>query len=232
MKTKFLVRAEFLDAGWTGVAYGGRERIIATHQAPSNADLSDRLRAALEYYLATRAADYLVEMGYAGSREIPNCPEAFIKRPIDLWACKIAKQTCPIQAQVFLDEPEKFFAGCLVDEPRKQAVFNTVSQGDYRGFHHVRGRYLCPRCEEVRGNESAKSYHYPWELALLEAFSDFDPDRDMPAAIPKLHGAKIGRFTVLNALCAPHCLEVATVLCPEVAATLRVVELELKRPGR
>jgi hypothetical protein len=231
MKTRFLVRAELLDGGWIAVAYGGRERILATLQATSDADFNDRLRAALEYYLATNAADYLYQMGYAGSPNVTNCPEAFIKRPVDLWACKIARQTCPIQAQVFLDEPKEFFAGCLVDEPKKQAIFNAVSQGDYRGFHHVTGRYLCPRCEEVRGNESGYNYHYPWELAALETFSDFVPDRDVAAAIPKLHHAKIGRFTVTHALCAPHCFEVATVLCPEVAATLRVIEIELKRPG-
>lgn len=213
-----------------GVAYGGRGGVIAACEAPSEEDFMAHLRAHLEYYLATAGADWLTEVSYAGSNDVPNCPEGAIKLPIDTWVCKTAQQTCPIQAQVSLDDPQSFFAGCLLDQERKQNIFKAASQEDYRGFHHIPGRYLCPRCEEVRGNESGYSYHYPWELSSLTTLTPFDPDRDMRAALPKLSRAKICKTAVLNALCARHSVELATLLYPEVAANLRIIEFEIRRP--
>jgi len=231
MRSRILVRAEPFDMGWIAAAYGGRERVIATCQARSEDDLVADLRATLDHYLATRGQNYLREMSYAGDWKIPNCPESFIRRPVDLWYCKIKQQACPIQAQVFVAEPSMFLSGCLLDRPKKMAILNTVLKGDYRGFHHVRGRYLCARCEEVRGNESGYSYHYPWELASPDDFAEFDAERDMKDILPKIHRAKIRRASVTNALCAQHCIDVANLLWPEVARSLRILEFELMRPG-
>jgi hypothetical protein len=131
---------------------------------------------------------------------------------------------------VFVDDPEQFLAGCLADETRKQQILETVGQGKYTGFHHKTGRYLCVRCEHDSGSETSFSYHYPWELAALEDFTPFDLERDMREVLKKLIAAGMKQSAALNALCAEHALQLAHLLYPQVAARLRILEVEISRP--
>jgi len=231
MKSAILAKAEEVTGGWIGNAFGS-EGIIAIGAGRTEQELITSLRQSVDDYLVVDAAHWLAQMGHAGSPDTPNCPEGAIKLPADIWVCKVAKETCPIQAQVFLDEPDRFFEGCLLDEDRKRGIFGAVSQGEYRGFHHVRGRYLCVRCADERGNDSAFSYHYPWELSSLEDFTPFDPQRDLIEKLKILIRAGIPRSAILNALCARHSVEIAGLLYPAVAANLRVLEFDVRRPSR
>jgi hypothetical protein len=231
VKIRVLAKVEAVSGGWIGNAYGG-DGIIAIGAAPTEEDLVTTLRANVEDYLATHAAAWLQRWQHAGTAKFPNCPEGAIKLPIDLWVCKLVGETCPIQAQVFLDDPQQFFAGCLASEGRKQEIFDAVATGRYAGFHHTTGRYLCVRCADERGRETTFSYHYPWELASLDDFAAFDVERDMGEIVRKLIRAGVARSAVLNALCARHSLEIAHLLYPDVAAKLRVLEFDIARPRR
>lgn len=53
----------------------------------------------------------------------------------------------------------------------------------------------------------------------------------MKDILPKLHPAKMSRSSVINALCAKHCVDVNSLLWPEVAKSMRIFEFELMRPG-
>jgi hypothetical protein len=125
-----------------------------------------------------------------------------------------------------------FLAGCLLGEERKEGIFRAISEGEYGGFHHVRGRYLCVRCADEKGSDRPFSYHYPWELSSLEDFTPFDPRRDVIEKLKILMRARIPRSAILNALCAPHSVEIAGLRYPEVAANLRVLEFDVRRPAR
>jgi hypothetical protein len=229
VKSRVLAKAEAVSGGWIGNAYGG-DGIIAIGAASTEQELVTTLRANVEDYLMTHGADWLQRMQRAGGPDLPNCPEGAIKLPIDLWVCKLVGQTCPIQAQVFLYDPQQFFAGCLAPEERKQQIFDAVANGRYAGFHRAIGRYLCVRCADERGSETSFSYYYPWELASLDDFAPFDVERDMREVLPKLIRAGVARSAVLNALCARHSLEMANLLYPDIAPSLRVLEFDVSRP--
>jgi hypothetical protein len=232
LKTRVLIRTQAFEESWIGVAFGGKEGVLAALISPTQLALRVDLTRSVEYTLATAGRDYLRNLGHAGSQEAVVCPEGAIRRPIDTWICKVDKKTCPIQAQVRLDDPQHFFGGCLLAEDRRNAIFATVQSGRYRGFHHMTGRYLCPRCEELQGNESAASYHYPWELSSFTRVTEFDLDRDMLTAVPLLSRANMGRSVVLAALCARHCIEVAELLTPHAVGDLDVLQLDIHRPDQ
>ena len=140
---------------------------------------------------------------------------------------QLLNETCPIQAQVFLGDPERFFAGCLAPAGRKQQILDTVAQGRYDGFHHVPGRYLCVSCEN-EGKKVSRRYHYPWQLTSLEAYSAFVMAGDWPQVRRRL-GRRITFSMVANALCAPHCIQLAQLVDQVLAAQLRVLEFDVSR---
>lgn len=225
MKSRVLAKTEAVNGGWVGNAYG-HKGIIAIGTTQSEFDLLTVLRCKVEDYLATYGAAWLQSWQSSESSGITNCPEGAIKLPIDLWACKLVRQTCPIQAQVFMSDRERFFAGCLAPKERKQEIFETIASGKCAGFHHIPGRYLCARCEEAGGKPYAH-FHYPWELASLEDFAPFEPMRDILAVLR----AGLSRAAVLHPLCTKHAVEVAQVLYPDVAAQLHVLEFNIGRPS-
>lgn len=224
MKTRVLVRVAPDGVEWVASAYQA-EHAVCTVRADSQAQTIENLTAEVEQGIAIQAREWLDR--WRGDDDAPNCPEGAVKLPIDLWVCKLVKETCPIQAQVFIQEPERFFSGCLAPEARKQEIFATVARGKYDGFHHVPGRYLCVVCERERKKPSF-CYHYPWELTHIEAYYPFVIERDWPQVRRRL-GSRISLSTVSTALCAPHCILLAGQLDAEVAAQLSVLEVEVKR---
>ena len=225
MKSRVLVKTEAVTGGWVGNAYC-HKGAIAVGPMESEDDLLTVLHRNVENYLATYGAAWLQSWQYSESLKIVNCPEGAVKLPIDLWVCKLVQQTCPIQAQVFMNDREGFFAGCLAPDAKKQEIFETIANGQYAGFHHILGRYLCARCEEAGGKQYF-NFHYPWELASLEDFAPFEPMRDMLAVLR----AGISRTAVLHPLCAKHAVEVAQLLYPDVAVQLCILEFDIERPS-
>lgn len=186
------------------------------------------IRAEIEKRLTNQSAEWVALSYDGGSIDATNCPEGAIRLPIDLWVCKLFDDICPIQAQVFLRDRQAFFRGCLASSDKKQQIFETVSEGKYRGFHHLAGRIPCPLCEdEGKGNFS---YRYPWELADLEYYSSFVVMRDWPILRSKLSVGLRNLTTVTTPLCAPHAKALAEELDPALSAKLMVLNFEFRRP--
>lgn len=222
MKSRVLARVTQVGDDWAASAFQA-ERAFCTAHATSQDVAVEDLKAQVEEGLPIQARAWLRQ--FRGGEDAPNCPEGAIKLPIDLWVCKLVHQTCPIQAQVFIEEPERFFSGCLAPPERKKQIFDTVAQGKYDGFHHVPGRYLCVSCER-EGKKPSLRYHYPWELANLEAYYPFVLGRDWPVVRRRLRN-KITLSMVSTALCAYHCVQLLQQLDSAAAAELRVLEFEL-----
>lgn len=229
VRSHILAKVELIPGGWVGNTFGA-EGIIGIGAGPTEGECVLTLTQTTSDYLVTNAAHWLQEMGHAGSSEAINCPEGAIQLPADIWVCKVARQTCPIQAQVFTEDPDAFLSGCLLDDERKAGILRTVAEGKYHGFHHVRGRYLCVRCAEEKGNESPFSYHYPWELTSLEDFTPCNLKSDLIDILRKVIQAGFSRASVLNALCARHSIEITQLLYPDIASKLRTLEFDVKRP--
>jgi hypothetical protein len=227
MKSRVLVKAEEAEGGWIATAYHYKGAWCAS-PGLSKVDALAKLKVELASRLQIDGAEWLKQSYHGGDPESPNCPEGAIKLPIDLWTCKLVDQLCPIQAQVFLGDPEQFFRGCLAPQAKKQDIFEAVKSGKYQGFHHVRSRFLCVLCDsEGKGNFS---YHYPWELSALDQYSSYVVERDWPETRTKLRRERRSLSTVINALCADHSKVVAQEIDAVLSSQLEIFEFEIVRP--
>lgn len=102
-----------------------------------------------------------------------NCPDSFIRLPVDTWCCKHDRDICSLQASISLSDKESFLSNCRAD--KKESIFAAVERKTYDGFHHVPGRYLCPYCDHtMKHSQQNFKYHYPWELYPLWECVNFD----------------------------------------------------------
>lgn len=152
-----------------------------------------------------------------------NCPEGWIKLPIDLWCCKISKQPCLLQANISLDDEESFLNGCHAPDDKKKAILKTVQSGRYEGFHHVPGRYLCVACEAKGGKKETFFYHYPWEFAEL----DLALGESYEATRRNLVKGGWPTAFVSCPICAPCCYELATTMQPDLERVLILLEFDI-----
>lgn len=229
MKSNVLARLDQEGGHWIANAFD-REGVIAIGVGETELCAVSSLERALEEFFSVEVSPWLEKLQYAGDEATPNCPEGRVKLPIDLWYCKLFDRACPLQAQVFVDDPGVFFQGCLADEERKANIYRTASEGQYGGFHHVVGRGPCPHCEIRRGSEKSRSYFYPWELSCFRDFAGLVGDRDVESMLIKAIRLKAERSSVLGLLCACHALEAAELLDPQLAKRLRILEREVFRP--
>lgn len=164
MKVKFLIYiVRQSQQSWIARCPATSKVSNACH---SRRDVIKDIRNKLAQFLQIEGKKYL--SSWKGTPEIINCPEGFIELPIDLWKCKLNKKICPLQAKIFIKDKVEFMVGCLAPGGRKKAIFETIKDSRYEGFHHMPGRYKCPLCV---GREYSK-YHYPWELTPLSEFFD------------------------------------------------------------
>jgi hypothetical protein len=228
MKSRVLAKVEQRHGEWTASAFQGDE--VFCHAFGSSGELAlCNLKTNIGAFLDTEGRAYLQQWQYAGEAT-PNCPEGAVKLPIDLWVCKLVQDRCPIQAQVFIGNPDQFFRHCLAPEARKRHIFDTVSQRRYDGFHHIVGRYLCPYCE-AENKKASFRYHYPWELACLETYSSFVFEKDWPHIRSTLKRKGLNPFSAFEALCASHSKLVAEILDALLASRLVVLEFDFGRPA-
>jgi len=224
MKTQVLARVSFDGNEWIASAYYKNSSFCTIHAMSRSAAIAE-LRAQVEEIFVPQSRAWFKE--FRGSNEAPNCPEGAIRLPIDIWVCKLTDETCPIQAQVFMQEPEKFFSGCLAPEKRKQQIMDTIIQGKYGGFHHVPGRFLCAACE-IEEKKTSFQYHYPWELTSIEAYYPFS-QRDWSELRRRLLKKNISLSTISTALCALHCKQLAEQIDSKISAELFILKFELFR---
>lgn len=176
------------------------------------------LQGQLVLFLETEGKKYL--SGLKGNSEIVICPEGFVELPIDLWKCKINKQLCPTQSQVYITDKAKFLLGCRASKERKESIFNTIQNLEYWG-HHILGRYLCRLCS---GKEYFR-YHYPWELTRLGEFFDLFNTQFRK----KFLKADIALAAYSSPLCPRHLKEVISKIDLDLAKSLEILELNLSR---
>ncbi|MFC1820231.1 hypothetical protein ACFLZG_03985 [Thermodesulfobacteriota bacterium] len=227
MKSRILARVAPEGSGYKAKAYQ-RDKEFCSVAGISDADALDRLTTIVEAALAPQAKEWIKQ--WTGSQERPNCPEAAIKLPIDLWVCKLFGELCPIQGQVLLDEPRKFLRCCLAEPKRREQILDVVSSKKYSGFHHVPGRYLCVRCEQ-EGRKISFRHHYPWELTNIEACSSFVMVRDWPGVMLRLRKKGMHMANVTTPLCAAHCIELVKELEPGIADQYRILKFEVSSSG-
>jgi hypothetical protein len=224
MKTRVLGSIREGMKGWIAEAFK-EEAVFCSFSANTESEVTDGLKTEIQRELVTLAEPWL--KSWQRSLTVVNCPESKIESPVDIWYCKLKKQACPIQGQVFLDSQETFFAGCLVSQERKQQIFDTVAAGKYGGFHHLPGRYLCVSCEE-EGKKGGFSYHYPWELTHFRAYYPL-VETDWHRIRLQLRMSDTNVASASSALCAEHAKQLATAIDPEAGARLKVFEFTLFR---
>jgi hypothetical protein len=227
VKTRILMRVWQQAEEWLADAYR-REAVFCSVRANSQAEALGRLKTEAESAVVALAQPWI--KSWQGRDPVPNCPESKIKLPIDFWYCKLVDEKCPLQGQLFLDEPSLFFEGCLAPPKKKQQIFDIVAERKYAGFHHVPGRYLCTGCEDD-GRKGAFRYYYPWELTLLQTYYPM-AEGDWPEFRRKLVINGINLASASNAQCAPHTIELATRIDPGLGAEHTILEFDIFRPER
>jgi len=182
-------------------------------------EATEDLRKQLILFNETQAKKYL--SGWKGTTETINCPEGFVTLPVDFWKCKINRELCSIQCQVYIKDKEKFLAGCRVPKEKKEEIFNTVKNLKYEGFHHILGRYLCSLCS---GKEYER-YHYPWELTSLDKFFDLGCTEFRKTFLR----ANIGLAAYGSALCSRHIKEVVSKIDLNLEKEVEILGLNIFR---
>lgn len=216
MKVRFLIHIGRKDQQWIAKCPS-----ISKTSAPccSRGEAIGDLRKQLSIFIEIDVKKYISH--WKGSGDTINCPEGFIELPIDLWKCKINKQLCPIQSQVYITDKEKFLVGCHAQKEKKEEIFNTIGNLKYGGFHHIPGRYLCRLCS----GKEYRRYHYPWELTSLDAFFDL-LDTEFKVRFLK---ANIDLAVYSGSLCPSHLKEVVSKIDPDIEKDLEFLELDFYR---
>src|SRR5262245_54534374 len=119
METRVLARVVSEVGRYTAKAYQAN-REFCTVAATSETDALDRLVADILLVLQPQVYEWIQH--WNGPSDHPNCPEAAIKLPIDLWVCKLLGELCPTQGQVLLGEPDKFRQHCLAEPTRQEEI--------------------------------------------------------------------------------------------------------------
>jgi len=139
-----------------------------------------------------------------------DCPFGKLVEPVDLWHCKITGKLCPIQADVDPPDFSKFDEYCEAPAERLGGIKKAIRSGEYQGFHHLSGRYLCPTCKPSK----VWKYFYEHELFALDDYVD--------VATIEVRKRMIRRGVSLAAASSDicrHCLEKALYnLLPEAEA--------------
>jgi hypothetical protein len=80
-----------------------------------------------------------------------GCPFGKLLETVALWHCKINEKLCPIQADVAPPDFGKLNQHCKAPAETKEGIEKAIRSGEYRGFHHHAGRYLCSTCKPSKG---------------------------------------------------------------------------------
>ena len=171
MKIRFLVQGKQELSGEYDIICHGRYFKNLTVTAKSINEGVEAMRVVLEQFMKITGTKWIER--WKGSSGSVNCPEGYILLPIDIWKCKITRETCGIQAQVPITDKNKFFAWCNAPRERKENIFKIIRTRKYTGFHHIPGRHLCVQCQNDKWKKRTKHYHYPWELVSVSGCVDF-----------------------------------------------------------
>lgn len=170
-------------------------------------------------FLKTQGQKYVNK--FKGDVGKVNCPDGFVRLPVDTWCCKYDKRPCSLQASIDPSDKKSFLSNCRADQ--KEGIFSAIEQQAYAGFHHVPGRYLCPYCDHsLKDSQQNYKYHYPWELYPLWECVKFD---DL-SVTKKMHRQSIPLSIKHSKICAPCFLKLLRRLSLSLADDFFVLEVD------
>lgn len=186
----------------------------------TKSDATEGIKTLINNLLETEGKEFI--QGWMGNSEVINCPDGYIKLPIDMWCCKLTGARCNLQAQVFLQDHALFLSRCTAPDDKKAGILKAATEGKYKGFHHIPGRNLCPTCE----CNSPFNHHYRFELTFvyrLLGISDED-ERDR-FRLKTLH-LGVSSEAIACALCPPCAFRIASIIDNGISNDLEIIEID------
>ncbi len=180
------------------------------------------LKGKINEFLNSHGKDWVNKLKSTGTngRKI-NCPDSFVRLPVDTWCCKHDDEICSLQASIDLSDKESFLSNCRAD--KKEGIFAAIEQKAYDGFHHVPGRYLCPYCDHtMKHSQQNFKYHYPWELYPLWECVKLD---DVPI-FKEMHRQNIPLSVRSSKVCASCFLKLLNLLSLGYANDFFILEVD------
>jgi hypothetical protein len=152
-----------------------------------------------------------------------RCPDSKVKLPIDSFCCKHDNELCFVGGGIYKKNKTDFIDNCRIAD-RKEGIWNAVVSEQYKGFHHIPGRYLCPSCEKRNSIKKINfNYHYPWELCLIGQFLDYEDIEFRRKAIIK----GIDRNVYYSSFCGLCSIEILNQL--EIPQDIELIEIDVYR---
>ncbi len=216
MKSKFLIKI-YLDEKdvWKAICASTQVQVEASSKEKAKIEMN----GAVVNFIKKEAEKHINQ--WKGGQNVVNCPEGYVLLPVDIWKCKLDKETCPTQGQVFMDRQKEFKELCRANIDKKGKILELIQQGDYDGFHHIVGRGICVLC---KGKEYFK-YHYPWELSYLDDYMDIF-DRELRIKFIK---SGINQSAYSGSLCPDCFILVVSELEIDVAGAFERLDIEFFR---
>ncbi len=181
MKLKILIASKselnknILKTCWSKNKNNTNIEIESSCLIKGKTQIKELIQAQILYY----AKQYIQDQ--SGNDKYIRCPKVKVTLPIDRWDCKIDKEMCHFGSQIDLSNKNEFLNKCRLPIGDKNGIWKILRKGEYDGFHHIPGRYLCPECESQNKSEKKINfnYHYPWELnSLANFFEKYKDDLD------------------------------------------------------
>jgi hypothetical protein len=186
----------------------------------SKNEATTKIRNVLQKYLDTAGTEYI--KSFMVSTASVNCPEGYVKLPVDLWYCKVSNTLCNLQAQLLINDEASFLSKCSAPPRKKTEILKAVKGGQYQGFHHVPGRYLCPTCK----SDGPYKYHYPFELTHMDQLFGVGDKKEFKQLHLEAHRLGLPSSAIACALCPACGLHIVRELDKEIADQLEIIEMD------
>ena len=221
MKVKFLLQHVELE---DNLAIACLSNGLFAPGYSTRAEATEEMKTILKAYLDSEGKAYV--QNWMGSSRTVNCPEGYIKLPIDIWCCKLTHSPCNLQAQVTLQDQALFISTCAAPENKKAGIFNAVTDGRYNGFHHVPGRNLCPTCQGDTDEHNPFNYHYHFELTLVPKLFGIAKEREFESLRREASYSGLPSYALACGLCPPCAMRVVSSLDKSFSNDLEIVEMD------
>lgn len=221
MKVKFLLQHRLVE-GNHAITCLSANQVESGYS--SRAEATEAMKTSLKAYLDSDGKAFV--QTWMGNSAVINCPEGYIKLPIDLWCCKLTNESCNLQSQVLLQNPQQFMKGCTASEEMKKGILKAASDGRYKGFHHVHGRNLCPTCRGDGDEDSPFNYHYHFELTLIPGLFGIASEDDFQYLLLNARVQQLPSYALACGLCPPCATLVVSILDATLLSNLEVLEME------
>lgn len=219
MKTKILIQIDEVDNEFIGHTKWSENKFIQniTLENDNRDTLIHDLTKEINEIMSSTAVKYI--SFFSISENSIFCPDAKIVLPIDSICCKEDEEICSIGGGIDLRNKALFMDTCRINR-KKEGIWEAITTGKYKGFHHVTGKYLCPNCERKK---PSFNYHYPWELITLSDFVNFLDESVRTKMITK----KINKAVSYSS----YCIDCSIILIQqlELPLNLEIIHTEVFR---